>query len=787
MNPCKYISWFAGVVLLAAASCSTNPQSPGPEAHHPTGSAMENLVQFAKPMCGTGAAQDVAAGDNNTFPGTVMPFGMMQWSPDTETGVHRGGYSDADTRISDFSVDHLSGTGCHYGADFAFMPFSGDQPTSPPATNHTSYAATFSHSNEIAKPGYYGVTFDNGIKAEVTATIRTGFGRFTYPAAGPATMMINAANDAMGNSASEIDVNPATREISGWSVGGRFCNSHEVRTIYFYAVFDSQFKAWSTWSDNSLAPGGTKGTGVKSGTFITFEPAAGRTVLAKIGISYVSVENAKYNVLAENPPSAFASSDFDRAVRFASETWNTWLNKIQVSGGTQDEKETFYSMLYHALLGPIVVSDANGQYLGYDGLVHTTDKGRAQYGVFSGWDIYRSQCQLIGMLAPREASDMAQSLLVDYQQGGTFPRWGVMTMDSGVMMGDPAAAMIADYYAFGARSFDTRAAYQGLLRAATDPNVHAPKSNTKERDALADYLALGYVPEHQTGGYGCVSMTLEYASADFALSQLAGALGHRKDSEMLLKRAQNWRNHYNPASGYLEMRRRDGLFAPGFTNNVNRYDRNLAYVEGTAGQYVWMVPFNLKGLAELMGGPDAAAERLDASLVQLNSGDHGAKTWMSWVGNEPNLNMPWIYDFLGQPWKTQATMRRAMTELYSNGDAAYPGNDDVGEMSSWYVLGALGMYPELPGSDILVFGSPMFPQAVVHLSKGVVAIIGKGAAKDASYVQSLSINGKPTTKLWIRYRDIAHGGTMAYTLGTSPNVIWGVKPEDAPPSYNDGE
>jgi predicted alpha-1,2-mannosidase len=355
------------------------------------------------------------------------------------------------------------------------------------------------------------------------------------------------------------------------------------------------------------------------------------------------------------------------------------------------------------------------------------------------------------------------------------------------MMGDPAAPMIADYYAFGATNFDTKAALAGLVRAATDPSVRAERTKTNERDALKDYLKLGYVPEHQNGGYGNVSMTLEYASADFALSQFAQALGDENNSSMLLQHAQNWRNHYNPASGYLEMRRKDGSWAPGFTNDMGVYDKDRAYVEGTAGQYVWMVPFDLKGLAELMGGPDVAAKRLDAFFTKLNVGDRGPDAWMAWVGNEPCLETPWIYDFLGQPYKTQGTVRRVMTELYSSGDAAYPGNDDVGEMSSWYIFSALGMYPELPGSDILVLGSPLFSKAVLHLPNGDVTITGNGAAKDAPYVQSLTVNGQTSNKPWIRYSDISHGGTLTYDLSSTANTNWGSDPADAPPSYSDGK
>jgi predicted alpha-1,2-mannosidase len=778
----------AAVIALAATSCCTVQRSETNAGSQP--SRLRNLVQYANPLCGTGVAKAPAWPKNDTYPGATAPFGMMQWSPDTEKGNRFGGYAFSEKRISDFSVDHISGAGCPYGEDFAMMPIPGKAPASPPK-DRRAFAQPFSHANEVAKPGYYGVKFPNGTKVELTTTKRTGFGRFSYPASKPETLMINTASDINGSLASGVNVNPATREVTGWSIGGHFCNTptdrREERAIYFYAVFNRPFKAWSTWSDKVLTPGATNGAGTHSGAFITFKAGKDQTVLAKVGISYVSIANARENVMAENPVSDFTSKDFDNAIKAASDNWNAWLNKIQVSGGTLDEKRTFYSMLYHTLLGPVVVSDVNGQYLGYDGKVHTTKSGRVQYGIYSGWDIYRSECQLLGMLAPKEASDMAQSLLRDYQQGGAFPRWGLITQDTGVMMGDPAAPMIADFYAFGATNFDTPAALKGLVRAATDPSVRAPRTRTVERDALADYLKLGYVPENQNGGYGNVSMTLEYCSDDFALSQFARALGDTSDATMLLQHAQNWKNLYNPKTGYIQMRRKDGSWAPDFTNNVRNYDGDEAYVEGTAGQYLWMVPFNLKGLADLMGGPKVAARRLDAFFTVLNAGLRGPDAWMAWMGNEPCLGTPWIYDFLGQPWKAQGTVRRVMTGLYSSGPAAYPGNDDVGEMSSWYILSALGIYPVMPGSDILALGSPLFPKTVLHLPNGTVTILGKGAAKDAPFVQSLKVNGQIWNKPWIRYSDISRGGTLDYGLGSATNTSWGGNLADAPPSYDGGK
>jgi len=278
-------------------------------------------------------------------------------------------------------------------------------------------------------------------------------------------------------------------------------------------------------------------------------------------------------------------------------------------------------------------------------------------------------------------------------------------------------------------------------------------------------------------------MTLEYDSADFALSQFAAALGDGFDSAMLLDHAQNWRNLFNKGTGYIQMRRRDGQWAPGFTNSIGKYNGTDAYVEGTAGQYVWMVPFNYDGLADALGGKDAALKRLDEFFTEL---DAGVKSPNAWLGNEPCLETPWIYDFWGQPYKTQSIVRRAMNELYSDKPAAYPGNDDLGEMSSWYIFGALGMYPELPGSDILVLTGPLFPKTILHLQSGDVTLIGNGAATTAPYVQNLKVNGKKWNKTWVRFPDICHHGKLVYNLSATPNIVWGTSPAAAPPSYNGG-
>lgn len=733
---------------------------------------LRNLVQYVNPFCGT-------THYGNTYPGASAPFGMIQWSPDTGPEIRRGGYNYLDSLIYGFSLDHISGAGCYYAGNFAFMPVLNSVKIMPPKDRY-AFFTQFSHKNEAASPGYYSVMLDNKIKVELTATERSGFGRFIYPEKGQAIMTVNAGSSTRDNIISSIYVNPAEHSVSGTAAGGSFCGEISTAVVYFYAVFSKPFTSFNIWNCDSLLDKGNCTAGINTGTFLSFNLGDDKTLLAKVGISYVSMANAKANAEKESPLPAFTAKDFDEAKDKISDKWNKWLNKIQIDGAAEDEKKTFYSMMYHTFLGPTICSDVNGEYFGYDGRIHTTEPGRTQYSSFSGWDIYRTQCQFIGMIAPKEASDMAQSLLNDYKQGGAFPRWGLPNMDSGVMMGDPAAPIIAGYYAFGARDFSTKEALSGLIRAAVDPKVRAPRAHTYERDALADYLKLGYVPEHQKGGYGNVSMTLEYASADFALSEFAKALGDSSSARMLLKQAQNWKNHFNPETSFLQMRRRDGSWAPGIADSLPVYDGERAYVEGTAEQYLWMVPFNLKGLTELLGGAGAAENRLDRFFTHLNAGDLSK---YANLGNEPTSQTPWIYNFIGKPFKTQALVRRVLQELYSYKPDGLPGNDDLGTMGAWYIWSALGMYPVLPGSDILVLGSPLYPEAVIHLENADIKVRGKNAGKNCPYVHGIKVNGKDWSKTWLRFGNLSKGAELQFKLGAEPDTGFGSGPSDIPPSY----
>jgi predicted alpha-1,2-mannosidase len=739
---------------------------------------LQSLTTNVQPLNGT-------ANGGDTFPGVVVPFGMVQWSPDTTT-QNPGNYLYSDTQIHGFGLTQASGAGCNYGGDIGFTPFLGSVASSPYSPGNysdlnASYFSTFSHSNEIATPGYYSVKFTNGILTELTTTTRTGFGRFAYPSGNTASMLINAGGDANGTINASIQINPGGNEISGWTQIPGMCGPASA-VLYFDVVFNTSFATYGVWNGSTLTANGKSVTGAESGAYLSFNLSGGGVVLAHTALSYVSVANAQANLASESPVSSFTSAGFDAMTSAASNTWNGYLNKIQVSGGTAADTATFYTMMYHALQAPEVVSDVNGQYMGYDGTVHTLS--RTQYGWFSGWDIYRSECQFVAMMDPAQASDMAQSLVQDATDGGAMPRWGDAVADTGIMIGDSATPIIAGMYAFGATNFNTTAALAAMVKAAVNPVTQA-KNGVIERDANRDYLNLGFVPENEIGGYGPVSMTLEYCSDDFALGQFAKSQGDTTTYTQAMNRAQNWRNHFNTSSGYLQMRRSDSLWSPGFNSDYSTYDNYDAFVEGTGAQYVWMVPFNLGSLINLMGGPQVASTRLDTFFTELNDSNTGSSPY-AYMGNEPCSETPWIYSFLGKPYRTSSVVRKIITQLYSTAPGGLPGNDDLGQTSSWYVFAALGMYPEIPGDDVLILNGPLFPQTVVHLTNGDLTITGNGAGDNAPYVQSLIVNGQTSNAPWIRFANVANGGTLAFSMSTTPNTNWGSNPLLAAPSYMDG-
>ncbi len=742
-----------------SSSSASNTSSGGASPGNVTPS--ENLTQFVNPFIGTDNSspypcQGACGGD--TFPGAAYPMGMVQWSPDT-TSNPPGGYFYGDSMIKDFSLTHFSGRGCQVYQDFPFMPYVGDFSVSP-AVNAPLYYSAFSHSSEVARPGYYAVHLDGpNVTVELGVTLHTGVGRFVYPPSTASTIIIDAGGSVNGNTNSNVTVIPAENEVTGAAGSTVGCGSNPYE-IYFAARFDRSFAAYGTWNGDAVDRLSSASSGQHTGAFVVFDTASNQVVRVQVGISFVSVANAKLNLASES-----ANFNVTSVAESAAAAWNADLGAIRVQGGTPNETATFYTALYHVFFHPNIFNDANGQYMGFDGRVHTVPKGHVQYENIPGWDAYRTHMQLLSIVEPSTASDIAQSLVNDAQQGaGYLPRWEQANADSRGMSGDGGSVLVADAYAFGATGFDATAALQSMVNG-----------QPKLREGYTDYATLGYVPADSHPGLSIASITLEYASDDFAISQFANALGNTTEYGTFLQRSGNWQNVLNPASEYAQPRNADGTWAAGWAPT-----NQAGFQEGDSAQYTWMVPFDLNGLFAQMGGDSTAVSRLDAFFIKLNDGPGSPFAWM---GNEPSIEVPWEYDFAQAPSRTQAVVRQIETRLWSNTPGGMPGNDDGGEMSSWYVFAAIGLYPMIPGVGGFVIGSPLFTSATVSVSGGRDLQINAPAASDAQpYVQALDVDGNPTSSLWLPWATVRDGATIDFALGGSPSS-WGSGAQDAPPSY----
>ncbi len=761
--------------LLLPASCQQRSSSTQEEA----GRHLEP-VEYVNTFVGSAPGYD----SGNTFPGATLPLGMIQWSPDTATGFvwapgrsiglrkHPGSYVYTDDAIRGFSLNHLSGPGCSIMGDVPIMPVAGPLTTSPGADGG-AYAAKFSHANEQASPGYYAVKFDNGVEVQLTVTTRAGIGSFTFPAGSNANFLFEASRtgNQSGVKSANVEIT-GNQQISGKVETGGFCRYKNKYTIYFAAQFNRPFTSFGTWKGSVIQKGRRSVTGPATGGYVGFDTTKDQHVELKVAISYVSVKNAWQNLNKE-----ISGWDFEARQQAARKIWNHELGTIAVSGGTSEQKRVFYTALYHVLLQPNVFSDVNGQYIGFDNRVHVA-KGYTQYANYSGWDIYRNQIQLLAILHPKDTSDMAQSLVADAQQGGGIPIWPVANQDACQMVGNPGSIIITDAYAFGAQDFDTHAALKAMLKGATQPG--ATSTGCPQWDSLKNYLKRGYLSPEDHGlwhGHSGPAQTLEFAAADFSIAQLAKHLGETQTYQTFMKRAQFWRNTFNTKTGYIEPRRNDGSFiAVGPASPTY-------FVEGNAAQYTWMVPYNMRSLINLMGGNAAAVKRLNDFFTDLNAGDSRPYFW---IGNEPVFAAPWAYDYAGEPWRTQDVVRR-IEDVYTSRTDGLPGNDDLGAMSAWYVFSALGLYPAIPAVGGFAIDSPLFPKATLQMGNGkVVTIHAENASAAHPYVQSFTLNGQPSEHTWISYSTFAQGANLQFKLGKTPNKDWGTRPEDAPPSFQEG-
>ncbi|NUP54080.1 MAG: lectin [Catenulispora sp.] len=801
---------------VTTALAATGPASAADTAPTTAGAItpVANPATTVNPLLGTGDGG--AGGAVNAFPGPDVPFGMLQWGPDTSPNRQAGGgYYYNDSAISGFSLTHLSGPGCGAFGDLPILPTVGALPADP---SHAT--APFSHTAESASADYYAVTTGTGasaVKTELTETARSGIGRFTFPATNQSNLLLKLTGSQNGTSGVTAQL-VGDNEIQGSVTSGHFCGASDEYTVNFDIVFDQPFTAHGTWTGKTITPDASQGSFTTSdkaldkpttptsapspsstptlhgdaprestakkeaiqaaaatgpdGLYVTFDSTTTQTLQAKVGISYVSTANAKANLDAEQ--TGFA---FDKVHTTGLAAWNTELNRVQIGGGTPARQQVFYTSLYHALLHPNTFSDTNGQYIGFDNQVHTVQPGHTQVANFSGWDIYHSQVQLEAIIDPAMASNAAQSMVNDAaQNNGMLPKWALNNGETYVMVGDPADAELASYYAFGARDFDTASALKYALAEADTPNNIRPD--------LATFEKLGYVPTDGPNTccnfYGPVSTTMEYGAADAALSQFAAALGDTTDATKLMTRAQDWQNLYNPATGILQPRTTSGAFVPATLTTSDNY------VEGDASQYRWQIGWNLKGLVSAMGGGPAVAKQLDTFFTKL---DEGPPSPYAFMGNEFDYGVPWLYDYTGTPYKAQQVLNRIRTELYTDDPKqSLGGNDDLGTTSALGAFAMLGMFPETPGTADMALNSPEFPLELIHLANGKTITINAPGADSVHnfYVQNLRLNGDDWTKPYLPASAFTHGARIDIRMGSTPNKYWGSNKEDAPPSSTTG-
>ena len=608
-------------------------------------SAGSNYARQVNTLIGT---KGVGLTSGYLYPGATYPYGMVQFTPSYFS------------KRSGFVINQLSGGGCEHMGNFPTFPVKGKLKMSP--DNILNYRINISE--EKGHAGYYAAMVQEDIKAKLTVTERTGMASYEYPADQQyGTVIIGGGISATPIEQAAIVIT-APNKCEGYAEGGNFCGLRTPYKVYFVAEFDTDALESGTWKRNELKPNTTFAEGEYSGVYFTFDVNKKKNIQYKIGVSYVSVENARENLKTEN-----SGWDFLQIQNQAESKWNHYLGKIEVEGTNPDRTTQFYTHLYRSFIHPNVCSDVNGEYMGADFKVH---KSRSKhYTSFSNWDTYRTQIQLLSILDPEVASDIVIShQLFAEEAGGAFPRWVMANIETGVMQGDPTPILISNAYAFGARNYDPKPIFKTMRKGAEEPG--AMSQEVEARPGLKQYLDKGYYN---------ASIQLEYTSADFAIAQFAlHAVGDEFASWRYFHFARSWKNLYNPETGWLQSRNPDGSWKP-LTEDFR---------ESTYKNYFWMVPYDIAGLIEIIGGKAAAEKRLDEFFTRLDAGYNDA--WFA-SGNEPSFHIPWIYNWVGTPYKAQEIINRVLNEQYSSKIDGLPGNDDLGTMGAWYVFACIGLYP----------------------------------------------------------------------------------------------
>lgn len=783
LTPMRWTRRVRGAVValavVVAAFVAPAPSPAAAAAATATADGGGQLTDLVNPFIGT-------ENEGNTYPGAAVPFGMVQFSPDTG---HNTGYDYSHNRIRGFSLVHLSGVGCGLGGDLPVLPTTGDVTE----TDYARYAAEFSHDAEKASPGYYKAALKTGITAELTATERTGVQRYTFPATDKANVLLNAGQSLHRTVSTKVEVLD-NRTVRTAITGSGFCQDTEPYTVYTITRFDRPFTAHGTWNGSTVTEGSRSG---RDGAYVRFDTGKDRTVEATTALSYVDARGAAVNLRAEGGRS------FDRVRDAARRAWEDRLDDVRVQGGGDTLRRTFYSSLYRSFLAPNIGSDADGRYTGWDQRIHRA-QGFTYYQNWSLWDTYRTQSQLLSLLAPREARDMAISVIRIDEESGWLPKWGYGTVETNIMTGDPVTPYLTNAYQQGLLEGYEERAYRALKKNAD--GVPPADSPAVGREANAEYLAGGFAPyvkgrPHAKPGdsdydHGA-SATLEYALSDAMLAAMARDLGHTADAARYAARAQNYRKTHDPSTGFFRARDASGAF----TGPADPA-RSEGFHEGTSWQYQWLVPQDLPGMVGLIGGRQAANERLDSFFAYDELVRDPARTAREvWVNgpydyynadkynpqNEPDLIAPYTYLSTGQPWKTTDVVHAALT-LFTDAPTGMTGNDDLGTMSAWNVLSSIGIFPVQPGYDTWGLSTPVFERVDLRLDRryyprGKLTVTAPGTSDDRRYIRSARVDGAPYGRTYLTTDTLRHLRSLDFTVGSAPSA-WGTSPEDAPPPLN---
>lgn len=731
----KYAFWFA-LPLCMGLACTPAPQE----------KVEEDLIGYTNPMIGTDFT-------GNTYPGAQVPFGMVQLSPDNGLpGWDRiSGYYYPDSTIAGFSHTHLSGTGAGDLYDISFMPVTNPYKT---GAEPLGIYSSFSHNDESASAGYYRVLLkDYNINVELTATERCGIQRYTFPEA-ESSIFLNlkkAMNwDFTADSHIEI-VDSCTirgyRHSWGWS---------PKQYIYFQTRFSRPFDAFQL--DTTAITTKEKGRiGTAAIARFDFKTKQNEEILVTTALSGTSMEAAARNLEAEAP-----KDDFDFYMKQAQENWTKELVKIEVTSDDADKKTIFYTAMYHAMLAPTIYSDVDGSYFGPDGQVHQAE-GWTNYSTFSLWDTYRASHPLFTYLQPERVSDMIQCFLHFYEQNGALPLWNLYGWETDMMIGYHAVPVIVDAYLKGIGDFDPVKALEACVTTA----------NRDDYRSIGFYKEKGYVAsDHENWS---MSKTMEYAYDDYCIARMAEAMGEKEIADEFYRRSQNYRNVFNPETSFMQPRDSKGNFIPNY--DPEAYIEDIC--ESNGWQYYWSVAHDIDGLIELTGGETRFAERLDSMFTYETADKSKLPIFSTGMigqyahGNEPGHHVIYLYNRVKQPWKTQQYAAQVMHTLYKNTPDGICGNEDCGQMSSWYVFSAMGFYPVDPISGQYEIGSPIFPEVKMYLANGKTFVVRAENVSDENiYIQSVTVNGQPYNKSYITHEMIMQGDTIHFVMGNKPGPVW---------------